>query len=312
VSRIFSIVKRELIDKEVLIEKDLELKLIVSAILSRGHVLMEGVPGVAKTYTCKAIARLLGLNFKRVQMTPDLLPSDIIGYYVYDQRSGVFVLRKGPIFTNILLVDEINRASPRTQSALLEAMQERQVTIEGENFKLEEPFIVIATQNPIEMEGVFPLPEAQVDRFLVKVITGYTTHEGLVKIAKRVDEIEEAIENLKPILSREDVLEEIKTTRTIHVDDSIYEYIANIVEETRKHPAVRLGASPRAAIALVKIAKAWAYCEKRNYVIPDDVKAIAKYVLAHRVLVKPELEIQGVTSLRIIEEVLSKIPVPKP
>lgn len=311
-SRIFSIVKRELIDKEVLIEKDLELKLIVSAILSRGHVLMEGVPGVAKTYTCKAIARLLGLNFKRVQMTPDLLPSDIIGYYVYDQRSGVFVLRKGPIFTNILLVDEINRASPRTQSALLEAMQERQVTIEGENFKLEEPFIVIATQNPIEMEGVFPLPEAQVDRFLVKVITGYTTHEGLVKIAKRVDEIEEAIENLKPILSREDVLEEIKTTRTIHVDDSIYEYIANIVEETRKHPAVRLGASPRAAIALVKMAKAWAYCEKRNYVIPDDVKAIAKYVLAHRVLVKPELEIQGVTSLRIIEEVLSKIPVPKP
>jgi MoxR-like ATPase len=312
VSRIFSIVKRELIDKEVLIEKDLELKLIVSAILSRGHVLMEGVPGVAKTYTCKAIARLLGLNFKRVQMTPDLLPSDIIGYYVYDQRSGVFVLRKGPIFTNILLVDEINRASPRTQSALLEAMQERQVTIEGENFKLEEPFIVIATQNPIEMEGVFPLPEAQVDRFLVKVITGYTTHEGLVKIAKRVDEIEEAIENLKPILSREDVLEEIKTTRTIHVDDSIYEYIANIVEETRKHPAVKLGASPRAAIALVKMAKAWAYCEKRNYVIPDDVKAIAKYVLAHRVLVKPELEIQGVTSLRIIEEVLSKIPVPKP
>ncbi|MCC6035141.1 MAG: MoxR family ATPase [Desulfurococcaceae archaeon] len=311
-SRIFSIVKRELIDKEVLIEKDLELKLIVSAILSRGHVLMEGVPGVAKTYTCKAIARLLGLNFKRVQMTPDLLPSDIIGYYVYDQRSGVFVLRKGPIFTNILLVDEINRASPRTQSALLEAMQERQVTIEGENFKLEEPFIVIATQNPIEMEGVFPLPEAQVDRFLVKVITGYTTHEGLVKIAKRVDEIEEAIENLKPILSREDVLEEIKTTRTIHVDDSIYEYIANIVEETRKHPAVKLGASPRAAIALVKMAKAWAYCEKRNYVIPDDVKAIAKYVLAHRVLVKPELEIQGVTSLRIIEEVLSKIPVPKP
>jgi MoxR-like ATPase len=312
VSRIFSIVKRELIDKEVLIEKDLELKLIVSAILSRGHVLMEGVPGVAKTYTCKAIARLLGLNFKRVQMTPDLLPSDIIGYYVYDQRSGVFVLRKGPIFTNILLVDEINRASPRTQSALLEAMQERQVTIEGENFKLEEPFIVIATQNPIEMEGVFPLPEAQVDRFLVKVITGYTTHEGLVKIAKRVDEIEEAIENLKPILSREDVLEEIKTTRTIHVDDSIYEYIANIVEETRKHPAVKLGASPRAAIALVKMAKAWAYCEKRNYVIPDDVKAIAKYVLAHRILVKPELEIQGVTSLRIIEEVLSKIPVPKP
>ncbi len=312
VSKIFSIIKKELIDREILIEKDLELKLIVSAILSRGHVLMEGVPGVAKTYTCKAVARLLGLDFKRVQMTPDLLPSDIIGYYIYDQRSGTFVLRKGPIFTNILLVDEVNRASPRTQSALLEAMQERQVTIEGEVFKLKEPFIVIATENPIEMEGVFPLPEAQVDRFLVKIITGYTTHQGLVKIAMRADEIEEAIENLKPTLNREDVLEEIKVARKVYVDNSIYDYVANIVEETRKHSAIRLGASPRAAIALVKMAKAWAYCEGRNYVIPDDVKAVAKYVLVHRVLVKPELEIQGVTSSRVVEEVLSKVPVPKP
>ena len=157
-SKIFSVVKRELIDKEILIEKELELRLIVAGLLSRGHILMEGVPGVAKTYTSKAIAKLLGLTFKRVQMTPDLLPSDIIGFYVYDQKTGSFVLRKGPIFANILLVDEINRASPRTQSALLEAMQERQVTIEGEVYELEEPFIVIATENPIEMEGVFPLP----------------------------------------------------------------------------------------------------------------------------------------------------------
>lgn len=309
---VFDVVKRELIDRVVLIEKERELKLMSSALLSRGHVLMEGVPGVAKTYTSKALAKLLGLSFKRVQMTPDLLPSDIIGYYVFDQRSGGFVLRKGPIFANILLVDEINRASPRTQSALLEAMQERQVTIEGEVFKLEEPFMVIATQNPIEMEGVFPLPEAQLDRFLIKVVTGYTTTKGLIEIMKRADEIEEAIESLKPIVTREEVLEEFKRVRSVKVDDSIYSYIASIVEETRRHPAVRLGASPRAAIALVKMAKAWAYTSGRDYVIPDDVKAVAIPVLMHRIIVKPELELQGVTAEKVVEEVLSRVPVPKP
>jgi len=309
---VFDVVKRELIDKGILIEKERELKLMSSALLSRGHALMEGVPGVAKTYTSKALAKLLGLSFKRVQMTPDLLPSDIIGYYVFDQRSGGFVLRKGPIFANILLVDEINRASPRTQSALLEAMQERQVTIEGEVYRLEEPFMVIATQNPIEMEGVFPLPEAQLDRFLIKVVTGYTTTKGLIEIMKRADEIEEAIESLKPIVTREEVLEEFKRVRSVKVDDSIYSYIASIVEETRRHPAVRLGASPRAAIALVKMAKAWAYTSGRDYVIPDDVKAVAIPVLMHRIIVKPELELQGVTAEKVVEEVLSRVPVPKP
>jgi len=309
---IFDAIKRELIDKEVLIEKERELRLITSALLSRGHVLMEGVPGVAKTYTSKALAKLLGLSFKRVQMTPDLLPSDIIGYYVYDQRAGGFVLRKGPIFTNILLVDEINRASPRTQSALLEAMQERQVTIEGELYKLEEPFIVIATQNPIEMEGVFPLPEAQLDRFLIKIVTGYTTTKGLVKIMRSADEIEEAIESLKPIVTREEVLEEVKNVKSVKVEESVLSYVASIVEETRKHTAVKLGASPRAAIALVKMAKAWAYTSGRDYVIPDDVKAVAIPVLTHRVIVKPELELQGVTPDKVVEDVLSRVPVPKP
>jgi MoxR-like ATPase len=309
---IFDAIKRELIDKEVLIEKERELRLITSALLSRGHVLMEGVPGVAKTYTSKALAKLLGLSFKRVQMTPDLLPSDIIGYYVYDQRAGGFVLRKGPIFTNILLVDEINRASPRTQSALLEAMQERQVTIEGELYKLEEPFIVIATQNPIEMEGVFPLPEAQLDRFLIKVVTGYTTTRGLVKIMRSADEIEEAIESLKPIVTRGEVLEEVKNVKSVKVEESVLSYVASIVEETRKHTAVKLGASPRAAIALVKMAKAWAYTSGRDYVIPDDVKAVAIPVLTHRVIVKPELELQGVTPDKVVEDVLSRVPVPKP
>ena len=310
--KLFNVIKRVLIDGEVLIEKERELKLITSALFSRGHVLMEGVPGVAKTYTSKALAKLLDLTFKRVQMTPDLLPSDIIGYYVYDQRVGGFVVRKGPIFTNILLVDEINRASPRTQSALLEAMQERQVTIEGELYKLDEPFMVIATQNPIEMEGVFPLPEAQLDRFLVKVVTGYTSTKGLIEIMKKADEIEEAIESLKPVITRDEVLEEIRRVRNVKVDESIYSYIASIVEETRRHAAVRLGASPRAAIALVKMAKAWAYISGRDYVIPDDVKAVAIPVLMHRIIVKPELELQGVTAEKVVEEVLSRVPVPKP
>jgi len=273
---------------------------------------MEGVPGVAKTYTSKAIAKLLGLTFKRVQMTPDLLPSDIIGFYVYDQKTGSFVPRKGPIFTNILLADEINRASPRTQSALLEAMQERQVTIEGEVYELEEPFIVIATENPIEMEGVFPLPEAQLDRFLLKIEARYPSKNGLITIMKRADEIEESIRTLKPMLTRDEVLEEIKIVRDIRVEDSVYEYVASIVEETRKHPAVRLGASPRAAIAIIKAAKAWAYIEGRTYVIPDDVKAVALSVLVHRVLVKPELEIRGVSAKDVVLEILTKVPVPKP
>jgi len=312
IMKIIDVIKKELIDREVLVEKEIELKLITSALLSKGHALMEGVPGVAKTYTCKALSKLLGLSFKRIQMTPDLLPSDIIGFYVYDQRVGGFVLRKGPIFTNILLVDEINRASPRTQSALLEAMQERQVTIEGELFKLEEPFMVIATQNPIEMEGVFPLPEAQLDRFLIKISTGYTSTQGLVKVMKRADEIEEAIEGLKPVVTREEVLEEVKNVKNVKVDDSIYSYIASIVEDTRKHIAVRLGASPRAAIALIKMAKAWAYINGRDYVIPDDVKAVAKPVLTHRIILKPELEIQGVTVDKVVEEILTKVPVPKP
>jgi len=305
-------IKRVLLDSGILIEREFEVRAIVACLLARGHALIEGVPGVAKTYTAKSVAKLLNLDFRRVQMTPDLLPSDIVGYYVFDQKTGEFKLRKGPIFTNILLVDEINRASPRTQSALLEAMQERQVTIEGQTLKLEEPFMVLATQNPIEMEGVFPLPEAQVDRFLAKIVTGYVSHKGFVELLKRVHEIEQAIENLKPLVPKEVVLEEIRRAAEVRVDDAVLDYIASIVEETRVHPAVRLGGSPRAGIAMLKLAKAWAYLDERNYVIPDDVKAVAKLALAHRIILKPEYEIQGVTSERVIESVLSKVPVPKP
>ncbi|MCY0868261.1 MAG: MoxR family ATPase [Desulfurococcus sp.] len=308
----YDTVRKILIDGELLIEREKELKIIIASMLARGHIVLEGVPGVAKTYTAKAVSKLLGLEFKRVQMTPDLLPSDIIGYVVFDQRTGGFTVRKGPIFTNILLVDEVNRASPRTQSALLEAMQERQVTIEGETFRLPEPFMVLATMNPIEMEGVFPLPEAQLDRFLAKITVGYTSHEGLVKIIKRADEIERIIGELKPVLTRDELLDEIKRAGEVRVDDSIYDYIALIVEETRRHAAVRLGASPRAGIALLKIARSIAYINGRSYVIPDDVREACKPVLSHRLVLKPEYEIQGLPVEKVIDDVLSRVKVPAP
>ena len=301
-----------LISSGILIEKEREVKIIIACLLARGHVLLEGVPGVAKTTMAKAISKVLSLNFKRIQMTPDLLPMDIIGAYIYDQRTGEFVFREGPIFTNILLADEINRASPRTQSALLEAMQERQVTVEGRTFRLEEPFIVLATQNPVEMEGVFPLPEAQLDRFLAKIETGYTSTNGFKEMLKRIDRIEESVESLKPILSREDVLAAMSEVGKVRVEDSIYDYIVAIVEETRKHPAVKLGGSPRAGIAILRLSKAWAYMHGRNYVIPDDVKAVAVGALIHRIILKPEYEIEGVSPTSVVDEVLKKVPVPKP
>ena len=309
---IFSIIEEKILSSEILIEKRFEAKIIVASLVARGHVLLEGVPGVAKTTLAKAISRLFDLEFKRVQMTPDLLPADIIGFYIYDQKTGEFKLRKGPIFTNILLVDEVNRASPRTQSALLEAMQERQVTIEGETFKLEDPFMVIATQNPVEMEGVFPLPEAQLDRFLAKVETGYLSTEGFKKMLKRIDEIEVAVEEIKPVMRKEDVVKTSQEARSVKVDESIFDYIVAIVEETRRHPAVKLGGSPRAGIALLKLARAWAYLDGRNYVIPDDVKAVAKPALIHRIILKPEYEIEGFSQSRVVEDVLNKVPVPKP
>ena len=301
-----------LVESGYLIEKEHEVKLILAALIARGHVLIEGVPGVAKTTIAKSIARSLSLEFKRVQMTPDLLPMDIIGYKIFDQKTGEFKFVKGPIFTNILLADEINRASPRTQSALLEAMQERQVTVEGETFRLDEPFMVLATQNPVEMEGVFPLPEAQLDRFLIKVETGYPSTKGFMTMLKRIDEIEAWVESIKPIVSREEVLNEIKSVKDVRVDEIIYQYIAALVEETRRHSAVRLGASPRSGIAVLRMAKAVAYLDGRNYVIPDDVKQVLVPTLSHRLILNPEFEIEGVSASRVIEEIMSKVPVPRP
>ena len=285
-----------------------ETRILLACLLSGGHVLLEGVPGVAKTTLAKALATALGLDFRRVQFTPDLLPSDIIGSTVYDPRTGEFRVRMGPIFTNILLADEINRASPRTQSALLEAMQEGQVTIEGRTFKLKEPFMVIATMNPVEVEGVFPLPEAQLDRFMAKVTIPLPGRETLRRIIENMDFIDSW--PVRRAVGEGELLEAMKAVKLVAISRDIVDYIAGIVEETWKIPQLRLGASPRAAIALAKLSRALAAMDGRDYVVPDDVKTAARYALPHRLFLHAEAEAEGVKPEEIVEEVLRRVPVP--
>ncbi len=295
---------------KVVVGKTDVLKYILISMYVGGHILLEGVPGVAKTLIAKTIARTVNLSYSRIQATPDLLPSDIIGTLVYDPRTNDFKPRKGPIFANIVLFDEINRASPRTQSALLEAMQEKQVTMEGITYKLPEPFIVIATMNPIEMEGTFPLPEAQLDRFLLKVIIDYPTREESKEILRRIHLIEEF--NIRPVASGTDILMIKNMIKQIRISDELITYIIDLVEATRKHPHVRLGGSPRAMISLLLTSKANALIEGRDYVIPDDIKFVAKPVLRHRIILKPEAEFEGITPDQVIDNVLQKTPVPTP
>ena len=294
--------------EKVIVGKKHEITLILASLYCGGHVLLEGLPGVAKTTIAKSVARAFRLEFKRIQFTPDLLPSDIVGTMVYNPKTGEFSLRLGPIFANIILADEINRASPKTQSALLEAMQEKQVTIEGETRKLPEPFMVIATQNPIELEGTYPLPEAQIDRFLLKVEIGYPTRDEAVEVLERLKEIDEF--KIEPVASGEEVLKTRSMIWDVYVDRTIKEYIVDLVEETRRHPDVKIGGSPRAAIALYTMSKTLALINGRDYVIPDDVKAVAYAVLNHRIILKPEAEFEGVTPRKVIDEVLRRVPVP--
>jgi len=287
-----------------------EARIILAALIVGGHVLIEGVPGVAKTTLAKAVASALDLSFKRIQFTPDLLPSDIIGTLIFDQRSGEFRLRKGPIFANIVLADEINRASPRTQSALLEAMQEKQVTIEDTTYRLEEPFFVIATQNPIEMEGTFPLPEAQLDRFLVKVFIPLPSRETMKRILYGLQDIEAW--PVQRVAGRDDILGARKAIWAVKLREEVAEYILDLVEATHKHPDVRLGAGPRAAIALMQLGRALAAMDGRDYVIPDDVKLAARYVLPHRIILRPEAEAEGRTPELVMDNILSSVKVPVP
>jgi MoxR-like ATPase len=284
------------------------IRMMFVTLLAGGHVILEGVPGVAKTTIAKALTHSINLSFSRIQFTPDLLPADIIGTYVYDQQAGDFKLRKGPIFANIVLADEINRASPKTQSALLEAMQEKQVTIGGNTLQLPNPFMVIATQNPIEFEGTYPLPEAQLDRFLMKIEVDYPSHGETLKILSGLQQIRDW--NIKPVTKGEDISNIADHLLHTHVDETVKEYIVEIIEETRKHQNVRIGGSPRGAIALFVAASALALMEGREYVIPDDVKRVAPHVLNHRIILNPEAELDGVRSLDVIQEILKSISSP--
>jgi MoxR-like ATPase len=313
--RVESLVKRVVgVCSEFLFEREEHVKVLTLATVVGGHVLVEGVPGVAKTLTAKAVARAMDLRFSRIQMTPDLLPADIVGSRVYDQKLGDFRVVLGPIHANLVLVDEINRASPRTQSALLEAMQERQVTIEGEVFKLPEPFVVVATMNPVEVEGVFPLPEAQLDRFMVKLPMGGLSREGMRRFLK-VDPrfIEERFESLKPVVQRSELLEAREELGRVWVDDSIIDYIIRLTEAFNSHRAVRLGLSPRGASMLLLFSKALALAEGRDYVIPDDVKLASLYVVPHRIVLKPEFLAEGLYRREtVVREVLERVEVPRP
>ena len=290
---------------KIVVGKRKETLLLLTSLLAGGHVLIEGVPGVAKTLLSKAFALTLNLDFNRVQFTPDLLPNDIIGTYIYDQKRNEFVLRKGPIFTNILLVDEINRASPKTQSALLEAMQEKQVTIEGETLELPEPFMVIATLNPIETEGVFPLPEAQLDRFMMKIYLDYPSPFEEKEILVRQKIINEFM--VRPVVTREELLEISGRVWDVRVSDEILSYIIDIVNAIRRHEKVRLGVSPRGSVHLYMASKAYALLNGRNYVLPDDVKRLAVPVLAHRIILKPEAIYEGVDKRAIVREILETV-----
>jgi MoxR-like ATPase len=304
-TRVINEVERAVIGKELVLKK------IMAAILSSGgHILLEDYPGLAKTLIANSFATALGLSFKRIQFTPDLLPGDITGGYIYDRSINQFQLRKGPLFANIILADEINRASPRTQSALLEAMQEYQVTLEGDTLKLPEPFIVLATQNPIEYEGTFPLPEAQLDRFIMKLTVGYPSSQDELEILRNRRQRRRDEFNLKAVTNETELLEIRQAVEEVHLDADIEQYIVNLTNQTRQHRKVVVGASPRATLALLKLTRAWAAMHGRKYVLPDDVKFFARPVLIHRLILEPDLWTERQAADEVISEVLRGVPVP--
>ena len=294
---------------KVIVGKDETIEKLLVALLSGGHVLIEDVPGVGKTTLVHAIAKTIGCSFKRIQFTPDLLPSDITGISTYNFNKGEFEFRQGPIVSNIILADEINRSSPKTQSSLLEAMQERQITVDGSTYKLPEPFIVLATQNPIEYEGTFPLPEAQLDRFTMRISMGYPTFTEEKKILSRFKGAS-PIDSLSPVAAGEDILTMQKAVEEVFVEDSIQDYIVQLIQATRNHPDIYLGCSPRGSIALFNACRALAYIRGRGYVIPDDVKELITNTLAHRLLLRTEAKLQGKTEQAVIADIVKGIKVP--
>ena len=297
-------VTRAVVGKEQLLHN------VMVALLADGHILLEDYPGLAKTLTAHSFAQVLGLTFRRIQFTPDLLPGDILGGYIFNRNSGDFELHKGPIFSQIVLADEINRASPKTQSALLEAMQERQVSLEGESMKLPEPFIVIATQNPIEYEGTFPLPEAQLDRFMVKLSVGYPEAEDEARILFERQERKQDNVYLRSLTSASELLAMRRVLEEIHVNEDLTRYIVDLINATRADSRVAVGSSPRGSLALFKLARAQAVLDERDYVLPDDIKEFVHSGLGHRLILNPDLWLrQGATS-QILNGILNSVPVP--
>jgi MoxR-like ATPase len=297
--------------EQVIIGKRPQLVLALIAYFCEGHILLEDVPGVAKTMLARALAKSVGCTFKRIQCTPDLLPTDVTGVSIFNQKTSEFEFRAGPIFAQTVLADEINRTTPRTQSALLEAMAERRVTVDGQTYALKPPFLVIATQNPIDHEGTFPLPEAQLDRFLVRLSLGYPSLDEEAEMLQRL-QYAHPIDELAPVASAAEVVACQEAVREVHVDDRVRRYLLEIVQATRAHEDLHLGGSPRAAIALFRTAQAAAAVQGRNFVLPDDVKRLAQPVLAHRLILRPESRLRKKTAASVLNEILSEVRVPVP
>jgi len=294
---------------QVIIGKRNEVRLTVLGLLSQGHILIEDIPGVGKTMMAKALSRSIGCTFSRIQFTPDMLPSDVTGVSLFNQKTREFEFRAGPIMAQIVLADEINRATPKTQAALLEAMEEKQITVDGTTYKLEEPFLLLATQNPIEYEGTFPLPEAQLDRFLLRIQLGYPSPAEELTVLS-AQQYQHPINNMYQVVSVQELLAAQQAIREIYVADEIKRYIIDLVNATRQHPDVYLGSSPRGSLALFHTAQARAAMTGRDYVIPDDVKALAEVTLAHRIIVGPAARIKDISSRTIVQDILATTPIP--
>ena len=304
-------IARRIIDNvaTVIVGKTPVIEQALAALVARGHLLVEDVPGVGKTMLAKSLAMSTGCSFKRIQFTPDLLPSDVSGISIYNQQSGEFLFRPGPIISQVVLADEINRATPKTQSALLEAMEELQVTVDGVTHILEQPFIVMATQNPIEYEGTFPLPEAQLDRFLMRISIGYPEFEEEMAVIEQ-QEHTHPIESLKPVATPADVEAMQEAAKDVFVDSTVRQYIVRLIEATRTHRDVALGASPRASLGLFRASRGTALVQERDYVIPDDIKDLAPSVIAHRLILSSSARMRGVRSADVVQDLLSQVPVP--